>query len=72
MPPTQTNTLTHTPLIPKTTTLAWNAEKHVIGRNGVHKAISQTKMTTEVNSIYFSGLNNSSSIPSTLTKILES
>ena len=42
----------------KSPTLPWDAEQQAIGRNGVQKAISQTKMTTEVNTISFSGLNN--------------
>ena len=40
----------------KSPTLAW--KQQAIGRNGVQKANSQTKMTTEVNTISFSGLNN--------------
>ena len=51
--------------------LAWDAEKQCIGRNAVQKPINQTKMTTEDNSICFSGSNNLSTIPATLTRILE-
>ena len=50
----------------KSPTLGWDAEKQVIGRNGVQKPISQTKMTTEDNAIYFSGLNNLNTIPSNI------
>ena len=56
----------------KSPTLAWDAENQVIGRNGVQKPISQTKMTTEGNSICFSVLNDLSTIPFTLTETLES
>ena len=55
----------------KSPTLAWDTEKKVTGRNGVQKPISQTKMTTESNSICFSGFNDLRTIPATLTKVLE-
>ena len=55
----------------KSPTLAYNVEKQLIGRNGVQKPISQTKMTTEGNSICFSGHNDLSTIPPTFTEILE-
>ena len=56
----------------KLATLTWDAEKQIIGRNGVQKAISQTKMTTKCNSICFLGLNDLSTIPSTLSETLQS
>ena len=37
-------------------TLAWDAEKQVIGRNGVQKPISQTKVTTEGHKFVFLAL----------------
>ena len=52
----------------KSPTPAWDVEKQVIGRNGVQKPISQTKMTTEDNSVCFSGFDDLSTIPSTLTE----
>ena len=55
----------------KSLTLAWDAEKQVTGRNGVQKPISQRKMTTEGNSICFSGLNDLSTVPAILTEKLE-
>ena len=56
----------------KSPILACDVEKQVIGRNGVQKPISQTKIITEGNSICFSDLNNLSRIPSTLTETLGS
>lgn len=55
----------------KSATLAWNVEKQVIGCN-LQKPIIQTKMTTEGNSICFSGLKDLSTISSALTETLES
>ena len=68
MPPTHTNTLIHTLEHQKSTTLGWDVEKQVNGGNGVHKPISQRKMTAEGNSICFLGFNDLSTIPCTLTE----
>ena len=59
----------------KSLTHAWNVEKKVIRKNVVQRQFSQTKYITkgtEGNAISFSGLNDLSTIPSTLKEILES
>ena len=59
----------------KSLTHTWNVEKKVIRKNVVQRQFSQTKYITkgtEGNAISFSGLNDLSTIPSTLKEILES
>ena len=66
--PTPSSTPLERQILP---TFAWDAEKQVIGRNGVQKPINQTKVTTEGHEICFSRLSDLSTIPATLTEILE-
>ena len=59
----------------KSLTHAWNVEKKKKKKNVVQRQFSQTKYITkgtEGNAISFSGLNDLSTIPSTLKEILES